>query len=237
MKYMGSKARFAKDILPIILKNRTNDQWFIDVFSGGMNVVDKVVGKRLANDINPYLISMWQHLVDFGWKPPLFSKEEYLDIRDNKEKYPMHVVGWVGFNCSYRGKFFNGFAGECKTKDGLIRHYQKEALANVMKQVPNLKGTVFLNDSYENIPIFDGSTVYCDPPYQNTTEYTISKFDSNKFWNWVRYISKNNTVFISEYTAPDDFECIWSKTTKSSLSNNGKSGGFKESTEKLFKLK
>jgi DNA adenine methylase len=39
---------------------------------------------------------------------------------------------------------------------------------------------------------------------------------------------------MSEYQMPDDFICIWEKETKSSLSANGKSGGNKKSTEKLF---
>jgi DNA adenine methylase len=36
---------------------------------------------------------------------------------------------------------------------------------------------------------------------------------------------------------PNDFECIWEKELKSSLSANGKSGGNKNSVEKLFKSK
>ncbi len=237
MNYMGSKARFAKELLPIILKDRQPDSWFYDICAGGMNIVEHVHGKRIANDINPYLIAMWRHLVDLDWKPPVFTKEEYLHIRDNKNNYEPHVVGWVGFNCSYRGKFFNGFAGECQTKDGLTRNYQLEASRNVIKQIPNLKGTVFTNDSYENIPIIDGSTVYCDIPYKDTESYKVATFDHSKFWEWARYTSKKNQVFISEYVAPDDFECLWSKVAKSSISNNGKSGGFKESIEKLFRLK
>ena len=37
MKYMGSKARFSKEILPIILKERTADQWYIEPFAGNGN--------------------------------------------------------------------------------------------------------------------------------------------------------------------------------------------------------
>ena len=47
----------------------------------------------------------------------------------------------------------------------------------------------------------------------------------------------SHDVFISEYNAPSDFECIWSKDAKSSLSANGHIGGNKCSTEKLFKYK
>ena len=48
MKYMGSKARFTKEILPIILKDRKPEQWYIEPFAGGMNAICEVSGNRLA---------------------------------------------------------------------------------------------------------------------------------------------------------------------------------------------
>jgi len=48
MKYMGSKSRHAKEILSIILKERKPDQWYVEPFVGGANVIDKVDGKRLG---------------------------------------------------------------------------------------------------------------------------------------------------------------------------------------------
>ena len=38
-----------------------------------------------------------------------------------------------------------------------------------------------------------------------------------------------NKVYVSEYTAPEDFTCIWEKEVSSSLSKSNK-----KSTEKLF---
>ena len=58
MKYMGSKARFTKEILSIVLKNRKPDQWYVEPFAGGMNVICEVQGKRIANDLHFYLIAM-----------------------------------------------------------------------------------------------------------------------------------------------------------------------------------
>ena len=86
---------------------------------------------------------------------------------------------------------------------------------------------------------FPEAFFYCDPPYQYTKQYSNSKnFDHNSFWNWVRNISnQGHTVFVSEYNAPTDFECVWQKEAKSSLSANGVIGGNKVSVEKLFKLK
>ena len=235
MKYMGSKARFAKEILEIILKNRTEEQYYIEPFAGGMNIIDKVKGKRIANDIHPYLIAMWRELVYNNFQPSSYNKWEYDDIRKNKSEYHEYVVGWVGFNCSYSGKWFGGYAGETKTKIGTIRDYQQEAKNNVSKQVFNLKDVVFENKPYYELELPPNSIVYCDPPYEGTTKYA-NDFDHNKFWKWVREISRQgHTVFVSEYNAPTDFECVWQKEAKSSLSANGKIGGNKVSVEKLFK--
>lgn len=38
---MGSKRRIAKDILPIILENRKENQFYVEPFVGGCNLIDK----------------------------------------------------------------------------------------------------------------------------------------------------------------------------------------------------
>lgn len=234
MKYMGSKARFAKHILPIILKGRTDTQTYVEPFAGGMNMIDKVTGKRIANDIHTELIEMWKALVCYNWKPPHYTKEQYQQIRTDKNGYEPKVVGWVGFNLSYSGKYFGGYAGQVKTKTGTIRDYQAEAHKNVQKQIEKLKGVVFTNKEYWNLQIPPNSIIYCDPPYQNTTKYSHA-FDHSRFWDWCREKSKQgHKVYISEYNAPDDFVCVWHKDAKSSLSANGLTGGNKISTERLF---
>ncbi|MCW0484672.1 DNA adenine methylase [Gaoshiqia sediminis] len=62
MKYMGSKNRIAKYILPIILENRTENQLYIEPFVGGANMIDKVTGERLGTDNNEYLIALLRAL-------------------------------------------------------------------------------------------------------------------------------------------------------------------------------
>ncbi len=236
MKYMGSKARFAKEILPIILDGRKPNQWYVEPFCGGCNTIDKVDGNRLANDINPYLIEMWLSLIQ-GWEPPEITKGHYRQIKNNKSNFPQSLVGWVGFNCSYSGKYFGGFAGKTKTKINTIRDYQAEATRNTLKQVENLKSVIFTNDEYWSVKIPGDSIIYCDPPYQHTTKYS-NEFDHKKFFNWVRGMANlGHSIFVSEYNAPDDFECVWSKEAKSSLSANGKCGGNKTSIERLFRPK
>lgn len=230
---MGSKARIAKDLLSIILRGRVDAQYYIEPFAGGMNMIQYVSGNRIANDINYYLIEMFKSLVS-GWIPPKnISKEFYKECRDLK--HPAHITGYVGFNCSYSGKWFGGYAGQCETKDG-IRDYQLEAYNNIMIQVPKLYDVIFENKEYFDLCIPDNSIIYCDPPYQNTTCYK-DKFEHVKFWNWCRDMKhKGHDVYVSEYEAPSDFICIYTKQMKSSLSANGKSGYNKTSYEKLFTL-
>jgi len=235
MKYMGSKARFADDILSIILRDRKPNQWYAEPFGGGMNTICKVSGNRIANDINFYLIEMWKEIIN-GWIPNFVTRDEYENIRLYQDKYPAHIVGWVGFNCSYSGKWWGGFAGETNTNIGTVRNYQREAIKNIVKQAREMQDVVLNNTSYLELYIPTQAIVYCDPPYAGTTGYS-NEFNHDEFWNWCRLKNQEgHKIWVSEYNAPEDFTCAWIKTTNSSLSANGKTGSNKKSIEKLFTL-
>lgn len=85
----------------------------------------------------------------------------------------------------------------------------------------------------------NGKTIWlgqCDPPYAGAKKYGYAgqtDFDYEYFWNWVRELSKNNFVFVSEQTAPDDFEVVWKKEVKRTTN---KTNDF-QATEHLFKWK
>ena len=232
MKYMGSKARIAKHILPF-LKPR-GERFYYEPFAGGMNMMaayDYPDSVRVASDSNSYLIEMFQTL-QAGWIPDDYYDRDYYNHVRKTYDAPGYLIGWLGFNCSYSGKWFGGFAGRTQTRDG-IRDYQAEAKRNVLKQMQSLSDVRFLWKNYLDLIPVNGSVIYCDPPYQKTTGY-VDNFDHDQFWEWVRGQSRNCHVFVSEYQAPDDFECVWQMPVKSSLSANGKSGGSKKSMEKLF---
>ena len=71
--------------------------------------------------------------------------------------------------------------------------------------------------SYNEVEIPKNAIVYCDPPYKWTATYAEWWFDHTKFWEYIRNLSKTNKVFISEYTAPDDFRKIYEFSQKSCL--------------------
>ncbi|MBE0418532.1 DNA adenine methylase [Pseudoalteromonas nigrifaciens] len=239
MKYMGSKNRLAKHILPIMLKDRKDGQHWVEPFVGGANMIDKVDGNRIGADFNKDLINLLIGLQG-GWIPnESYTKEEYLSAQ--KGLNPCKIeTGYIAFNCSYSGKYWGRFAGKSNTAKG-VRDYTNEAYKNVVKQTPNLLGISFKHSSYEELDIPDNSIIYCDPPYEGTYSdiegYGKLAFNHTEFWQWCRDKAKDgHTVFVSEYNAPDDFECIWQQEVKSSLSANGKSGGSKKSIEKLFTI-
>lgn len=237
MRYMGSKRLIAKYIVPILEEARDNEYTYIvDLFAGGFNLIDKVSGKRIANDIDPYITSLFKAL-QRGWEPPEeVSRELYYDIKNNKDKYPKELVGFVGYGCSFGGKFFGGYAGEYLHSDGTIRYHYKETRRSVIKQVSKLLNVEIQNTSYDKVEIPKNSVIYCDPPYYGTTKYdsNTDAFDHERFWKWCRDMSvSGHKVFISEYNAPDDFECIWEKAKTSTIARE--KGVF--SIEKLFVYK
>ena len=80
MKYMGSKSRIAKRILPIILKDIRPEQWYIEPFVGGANIIDKVGGKRIGIDSNEYLIEALKLIRDNPKSLPKDNSVFYLSL-------------------------------------------------------------------------------------------------------------------------------------------------------------
>lgn len=232
MKYMGSKSRIAKHILPIILKDRQLGQWYVEPFCGGCNSLDKVENPRIGGDSNRYLIALVRDAQDVY---PYLTKDQYLDIRKNPSRYPDWLVGFAGIIASYCGKWFGGYAGRVVAKQG-VRDYLLEGTKNLVLQLKNLDGVVFSDSPYNALLMPDSSIVYCDPPYKGTTGYS-GRFDHDAFYGWCREQSKKgHSVFVSEYDMPEDFTCVWEMPVKSSLSANGSSGSSKYSVEKLFRI-
>lgn len=232
MKYMGSKSRLVKHLLPILTKNLDADRYYVEPFAGGMNMISNINHpKRIAGDSNKYLMSMWRSLVwhDFESKfPKIISKETYSYWRNvfNANGFNGHcsfdieaMIGWVGFMGSFNGRFFDGgYSGHNVSG----RDYIGEQIRNTLSQVEKLKGVEFWGSSYKDIVYPSNSVIYCDPPYKGTKQYSTSKdFNHDEFWQWCRDMTnKGHDVLVSEYNAPCDFKCIWSKEVTNALNTH-----------------
>ena len=230
MRYMGGKSRISKQISEILNSAINKDTLFVSLFCGSCAIESKVrADVKILNDKHPYLIAMWQALQN-GWMPPdVVTKEEYYRVKANMDENPA-LAGFVGFGCSFGGKWWGGYAKDKRGDD-----YCGQAKRGLLKDLVGIQSATFTCLDYRDVEIPDGAVVYCDPPYVNTTGYTVGQFDTNEFWNYMRQLSKRCDVYISEESAPNDFECIWSKEKVRTLEKSDNVGRVK--VEKLFKYK
>lgn len=230
MKYVGSKNKISKQILPIILKDRKVGQCYVEPFSGGANMIDKVEDPRLGSDCNEYLIELFNDLQD-GWVPPDYVSEElWSDVKlEMDNKYEKSFIAFVRFGCSFGADWNGGFARNVRKDkpnaellNSTTKSYCRQSKNNLMKQLLNIMTVDFVHCGYTELSIPPNSIIYCDPPYEGTLGYK-DEFNHSDFWQWCRDKCKQgHKVFVSEYNAPDDFECLWQQEVKVSLNNTTK---------------
>lgn len=237
MKYMGSKSKVAKYIVPIIQSyiDTNNITTYCEPFVGGGNVIDKIKCQtKIGIDANPYLIALLNKAV----KNPntLYEKVSRELYNKARNEYKTNIVsfedwqiGNIGFLASYNGKFFGGYAGVVHTKTDTVRDYYDESRRNLVNQSENLQDIIFKCADYTSCQELKKSVVYCDPPYKGTTKYSAS-IDYDAFWDFCRELSENNIVLVSEHNAPNDFIPIWQQEVIRTLDNKQR----KKSIEKLF---
>ncbi len=232
---MGSKTRIADLILRIILKNRQN-RIYVEPFTGGCNTLCKVFGHRIGSDINKYLIAMWKGLQENKERPYVIPWELYDEARQEYNnqtniQFDDFLIGWIGWMGSYNGRFFDGgYSGH----DVKGRDYISEQIRNTESQINRIKDVEFYCADYEILQLPTHSLIYCDIPYKGTKQYACSMgFNYKRFWNWCRKVhSEGHIIYVSEYTAPEDFYCVWGKEITNSLHTKNTY----KATEKLFTL-
>lgn len=235
MRYQGSKNKISGVIKTIVENNIGKNDWYVEPFVGGANSFSAIKHhKKFGSDTNKYIIAMWREIQQGKFVAPKnVSKILYEDIKkDYQEKtgvYPDSLIGYVGFGCSYGSAWWNGYANFNAKKN---EDHIAECRNGLIKQVFEFQGlhnSLFLTANYKDLIFTESSFIYCDPPYANTKDYE-EKFNNNEFWNWCRtQVKSGHKVLISEYNAPNDFVCIWSKDLQDGMGNSTN-----KKTEKLF---
>jgi DNA adenine methylase len=231
MRYFGGKSRIAKQLASYLSQYENPIYW--EPFCGSCAVTFELMKLKpnityVASDINEALITMWNAVKNDFEFPNEITKEQYITYQKTKDPKDV-LTAFIGIGCSFAGKFFDGFAS---SKDN--RNYAqniKNSLDKVKEQAKKIRFEH--KDFFERTP--KNILIYCDPPYANTRqEFSTKNFDSAAFWDRVRILSKDNTVIVSEYVAPDDFECVLEIITKTDIRSKNVS---KERVEKLWKYK
>lgn len=232
MQYMGGKVRISKPISEIINSASKyingKEKVFVSLFCGSCSIESKVKNfdRLILNDNHEYLISMLKGVQSGYNLPETVSEDKYKYVRKHKNEDPV-LTGVVGFSSYFGGKWLQGYAENSSSRD-----YVGESRRTLLKTMDTLQNAKFVCMDYRDVEIPEDSIVYADPPYVNTTRYTKEKFDSDVFWEYMREISKNHIVFISEQVSPNDFVEIWSKPLKRTLDVN--KNNYFTVTEKLF---
>lgn len=227
MRYHGGKYLIANDLATTIhnvvsiFKEETGftPTGYTEPFCGIANVYKHISVlfqdynlKYHLNDANNDIILLLKALKN-GWKPPMnITKAERAKLKNAR---PSALRTYAGFQYSFGGRFFGAYIYNRKN-DG--RDYIK--IGAKMKR----DNVTLTSEDYKKLSHLEKNIIYCDPPYAGTFGYKFD-FDSNEFWNWVRKMSKNNLVFVSEYNAPDDFVKLYERDTKQRMATN---------TEKLY---
>ena len=212
MKYLGGKFQAAGAITAILNKQPGNV--YLEPFMGSCWVTAKVnIQHRIAGDLHDEVVELY-HSAQNGWIPPdKLTKEEYDHIRANRNEsiYPKNLMAFAAFGCAFAGSCWRKYAGE---------DMAAKAKKSILKKLPYLKDVRYYSSDYKELNP-KGCIIYCDPPYANSHGYRITgtigngKFDSKEFWEIMNQWSENNLVFVSEYQAPPEFECIMEKPTRS----------------------
>lgn len=226
MRYFGSKQRIARKLAAFMQPEITRRGAYAEPFVGGAAVLSQIHAPlRQANDINEHLIAMWRALMA-GWNPPTrLSESEYTSARNLPIGDPL--VAFAGFGCSFGGKWFGGYA-----RSG-TRNYAMNARNSCLKKKKGLKGVEWHSGDYRQFHIYEGAVIYCDPPYAGTTQFSAAPaFDWLSFWDYVREAEKEGfCCFVSEYSAPPDFDCVLEISTKTDMHGAGRAGR----VERLFR--
>ena len=159
-------------------------------------LTQKDVDRHLGNYMSRHYFGESQ------WMLP--SSEQYEKLQ---EILPALTIPWASLNESLQSLQSLESLERLQRLENLQSLESLERLQRLqsLQSLENLERLKLSRKDYSDVAIPPGATVYCDPPYANTTGY-IDDFDHERFYRWLR--SMEFPVFVSEYSMPDDFICF-----------------------------
>lgn len=246
LPYQGGKSSVAE----MIVGKLPPAENFVDLFFGGGSITHAAMhsGKYknfIANDLRQ-TPQMWNKACDgIGTEYDRFvSREEFLSSED-----PIIKLVWSfgGSMKTYSCQGLNELIFKMVSSDDIEERYT--TWRQVIKQLESYEGPLYMklhsinavstlrtlkrlkgerkvfvsNCNYADVKIPANSTVYADPPYAGTENYS-NKFNHEYFWEWCR--TRDFPVWVSEISAPDDFAPVLEYSKKGAF--NKRSGYRKE---------
>ena len=159
-------------------------------------LTQKDVDRHLGNYMSGH------YFCESQWMLP--SSEQYEKLQ---EILPALTIPWASLNESLQSLERLRSLERLQSLQSLQSLERLKRLQSLerLKRLQSLERLKLSRKDYSDVAIPPGATVYCDPPYANTTGY-IDDFDHERFYRWLR--SMEFPVFVSEYSMPDDFICF-----------------------------
>ena len=150
MQYLGGKSRISREISAVInevsrwkIKDSTRvitnnieiqrgGRTFVSLFCGSCSVESKIEGynRKICNDKHEYLIALLNGVKNGYNLPEQITETQYRYIKEHKDEDKI-LSGFVGFGCSFGGKWFGGYARNktntnyaLQSKKILIKRYE-----------------------------------------------------------------------------------------------------------------
>lgn len=232
MQYMGGKARIAKDLARTMLSLTAQRGVYLEPFLGGCHVLPLMAPHfelSIASDAMPDVAMLWRDALA-GWVPPPteVSRDLYVQLRHSE---PSALRAFVGFGCSFGGKWFGGYATNARGDDFVAA--AARGLARKVASLDQARTIIREQDYRDHTPAAD-TVIYCDPPYAGTTAYSgAPQWDAIEFWKTAEAWARGGAiVFVSEYAAPEGWSSVWTKTA--AVGSLKKDGNAAPITEHLF---
>ena len=218
MRYFGGKAKISKPLSAFLNSELKDGMSFYDLFAGSCNVISKIDGNRnrYANDMHNELIAMWQYVLNGGELPTEITATQYQEIKQS-ETAPDWLKAFVGFDCSFAGKWWGGYAREGLRGE---RNFAMDARNSILKKASKMVGVTSTHGSYKGVVPEPNSMLYCDIPYRNTTGYSTGSFNHDEFYSLAIGMSHlGHTVLVSEYlhNLPDGWKVVWQHESKKDI--------------------
>lgn len=218
IKWSGSKKSQSKEIIKYI----NNVENYYEPFVGGGSIFlsllesDKNIKNYYLSDINLDLINVYllikndpnklildytRHFNNFNINDNLFEnrKRYFAEIREryNKDKDASDFY-WIMRTTTNGMPRYSKNKGEFNnschfSRPGMLPDEVKKII-NKYSKLFNENNIYFKCCSYEEVE-YDG-LIYLDPPYENTKGMYYSKFDNNKFIDW---LNNNKNRWILSY--------------------------------------
>jgi DNA adenine methylase len=220
--YHGGKQRIGKYIADIINERLDNDisiKGYCEPFCGMLGVYSNIDChpdiEYLAGDIDADLIEFWSSK---GIPTSIIARQEYDMLKSDTTRKAER--GFYGFYNGFANKKFSGYfchPNINREKSRFISSIKR--IENFHRKFPSAN---FSTGDYTQYSKLRDYIIYCDPPYENSRQHYLEKFDSEKFYSWCNRMSKHNVVYVSSYIVPNNlnWKVVWEKPIKNTCGSN-----------------